>query len=98
LRPISTVTKWGVRNDCCGLWSWGEKPLVDAATHEARKAAHEAFDPLWKDGHMSRAQAYAELRRVTGLNEKNCHMSRMDKGRAERVIPAVQQIFEGLHR
>lgn len=31
------MTRYGVRHDCCGLWSWGGKPLVDAATHAARR-------------------------------------------------------------
>ena len=33
------MTRFGPRDDCCGLWSWGGAPLADAATHAARKAA-----------------------------------------------------------
>jgi len=89
-------TQYGVRNDCCGLWSWGDKPLVDRETHEARKAAHAAFDPLWKGGTMTRAAAYEALRAVTGLNAKNCHMAKMSKERAARVPAAVAKILEQL--
>ncbi len=91
-----TVTAYGVRNACCGLWSWGDKPLADEATHKARRAAHDAFDPLWRDGHMTRDEAYAALRWATGLNEKNCHMARMPRDRALRVIPAVARIWAEL--
>lgn len=31
------MTKYGIRSSCCGLWSWDRDPLVDKATHEARK-------------------------------------------------------------
>lgn len=83
------ATQYGVRNECCGMWSWGDKPLVDADTHEARKAAHEAFDPLWRSGAMTRAEAYAALRAETGLSEKNCHMARMSAARARRAADAA---------
>lgn len=33
-----TVTRYGIRSECCGLWSWNRQPLVDAKTHEARKS------------------------------------------------------------
>ena len=87
-----TVTKWGDRNDCCGLWSWGDKQLVDAATHDARKAAHAAFDPLWRGGRMSRSEAYRELRRVMRISEKSCHMASMSKEVAVLVPGAVEKI------
>jgi hypothetical protein len=86
-----------MRNECCDLWSWGDKPLVDRETHEARKAAHDAFDPLWKTGTMTRAEAYAALRRVTGLSEKNCHMAKMSAKRASYIPAAVARIWEELN-
>lgn len=75
------------------MWSWGDKPLVDAETHEARQKAHEAFDPLWKTGRMTRNEAYSALQWATGLSEKNCHMARMDAERAKRVPAAVEKII-----
>lgn len=92
LRPTTTYTKWGERHDCCGLWSWEGKPLVDAETHAARRAAHEAFDPLWQEGSMTRSVAYLALRRVMRLNEKQCHMARMTKEHALAVPAAVEKI------
>ncbi|MFC3206851.1 zinc-finger-containing protein [Aquamicrobium soli] len=89
---MRTVTKWGDRNDCCGLWSWGDKQLVDAETHEARKAAHDAFDPLWQSGRISRSEAYRELRRALQISEKSCHMARMKKELALQVPSAVERI------
>lgn len=81
----SVQTAWGIRHECCGLWSWGGKPLVDRRTHEARKAAHEAFDRIWKEGLMSRSAAYAAMRKALRLTEARAHMSFMDAGTARRA-------------
>lgn len=84
--PVTTVTRYGDRHDCCGLWSWQGKPLVDAETHEARKKAHEAFDPLWKSKLMSRSKAYKLLREDMGLSREDCHISFFDKVQCEKAI------------
>ncbi|MBB5700642.1 hypothetical protein FHS76_000485 [Ochrobactrum daejeonense] len=94
---LQTNTIWGMRNDCCGLWSWGGKKLVDAATHEARKAAHAAFDPLWRSGTLSRSEAYRHLRQVRNISEKSCHMAMMSKEMAAKVPAAVDKIKAGLN-
>lgn len=86
-------TQYGVRNSCCGLWSWGDAPLVDEETHEARKAAHEAFDTLWKDHGISRSSAYAQLAAALGIKPEDCHMKKMDKMTASRVPDAVMAIL-----
>lgn len=84
-RAYTAKTSYGPRHACCGLWSWDGAPLVDAATHEARKAAHAAFDRLWKDGILSRSQAYRELAKALGLKPEDCHMKLMDAQTAGRV-------------
>ncbi len=63
-------TEYGIRSQCCGLWSWDGKPLVDAGTHKARQSAHAAFDPLWRGSAatMGRTEAYRWLRRALGLD------------------------------
>lgn len=40
--------------------------MADKKTMEARKEAHSAFDPLWKEGYMSRGRAYAILNELMG--------------------------------
>ncbi len=84
-------TRYGLRNQCdpCGLWSWDRHPLVDAETHEARKAAHAAFDLLWKDGTMKRGQAYRRLAAVLEIDPADCHIKLMDKTTALRVPAAA---------
>ncbi len=80
----------------CGLWSWDRHPLADAATHEARKAAHAAFDELWKSGAMPRGKAYALLRKELGISKDECHIKLMDENTARRVPEAVVAIWDAL--
>jgi hypothetical protein len=95
---IRMHTLFGLREEHCEMWSWGGKPLASAETHEARKAAHAAFDPLWSGGVMSRASAYQALSDVLGIPKKDCHMGAMDEATARRVPAAVWKIMGGLAR
>ena len=90
--PKKTKTKYGVRNDCCGHWSWGNYPLKGALTHSARREAHAVFDPLWEDGIFTRTEAYMLLAEYLGLSSKQCHMKLMDLKTARNVPEAVQFI------
>lgn len=65
--------------------------LANAATRQLKMRAHEAFDPLWKDGRMKRGAAYAWLRERTGLDERECHIGWMSDDYLRRVI----EICEG---
>lgn len=93
-----TMTRYGIRNQCepCGLWSWDRHPLVDAETHESRRAAHAAFDSLWRGGSMKRGQAYRALSQELGIDKRDCHIKLMDKGMAGRVPDAVERIRKEL--
>lgn len=86
--PVRTMTQYGPRLDCCGLWAWGNHPLVDGATHYARRIAHAAFDPIWKSGTLSRGVAYQKLAEAMGLTSQECHMKKMTAEQAKRV-PAI---------
>lgn len=87
-----TVTTFGIRSQCCGMWSWDRYPLADAETHTARGRAHAAFDPLWREGAMTRSAAYRALSRELGLTKDECHMKLMDKDTARRVPAACEVI------
>ena len=88
------MTRYGVRHAHCGLWSWDGKPLADRITHDARIAAHNAFDTLWKGAYrlMGRGSAYKLLRAELGLTKAECHMASMDAETARRVPGAVARI------
>lgn len=87
----TTDTKYGRRDDCrpCGLHSWAGKPLEDQATLDARQAAHDAFDTLWREGSYTRSEAYRLLAQELDITTDECHMAQMDKATALRVPYAV---------
>lgn len=68
------------------------------ATREARKRAHDAFDPLWKkpdrrtEAPMSRHRAYEMLALQLGLTRDTCHIGMMDVEMCKRVVEAVPKI------
>jgi hypothetical protein len=51
--------------------------------------AHAAFDPLWKDGEMSRVAAYEWLSEATGIPSVRCRIGLMDAGECRLVVSAV---------
>lgn len=79
-------TRFGVRHQHCGLWSWNRKPLVCAATHEARKEAHRIFDEVWRSGRMSRSEAYRSLSDALNIPREHCHIAEFDADQCKRVI------------
>lgn len=95
-QPVQTETRFGLRLDCCGLWAWGSHPLADRETHEARKAAHAAFDPIWKGGLASRGHAYGLLAEAMGLSREQCHMKLMTAEQAQRVPAIADDIRKAL--
>lgn len=89
-------TRYGIRHSCCGLVSWGNHPLVDAETRAARQAAHAAFDPIWREGSLSRSEAYKRLAAKLGIPVDACHMKLMSKEIAALVPAAAQEIRVGV--
>ena len=87
-----TETRYGLRNDCCGLWSWGDKPLVDAETHQARKNAHLFFDELGEYYGFTRSGAYELLAKYLPEGSET-HMSNMSKQECAMVPEAVEKIL-----
>ena len=54
-----------------------------------RNRAHETFDPIWKNGHMSRGQAYAWLKQKLAWDHAP-HMGSMTIEQCQRVIEIVK--------
>lgn len=55
----------------------GTVPLGRLANAELRRwksLTHEAFDPLWKQGGMTRGAAYAWLAHKLGIPKNECHI------------------------
>ena len=90
-------TKSFYRCECgayCGCHPGTTKALghpCGPETRKARSAAHAAFDPLWKQKVMGRADAYAWLAEATGIPAKRCHIGMMTADQARSVVAAVTQ-------
>ena len=64
--------------------------LADAELRKVKMAAHAAFDPLWKNGSMSRSQAYVWLSQTLSIHPDDCHMGMFDVDTCDRVVSACQ--------
>lgn len=63
--------------------------LADETTKNARKAAHAAFDPIWKnkpDKSKARAEAYKWLAKELDIEVWRCHMSWFDTELCKKVV------------
>jgi hypothetical protein len=69
------------RNDPCGFSATPGSPLA-----KARARAHQQFDALWKNGHMTRKRAYRWLGRRMKIPPSDCHIILFDIDQCEQVI------------
>ncbi len=67
----------------------------DAATRAARIRAHEAFDPLWKGGELTRRQAYGWLAKAMGRSP--IHIGELGAEDCERVVALCAERAGGDH-
>lgn len=72
--------------------------LANDALRRAKRAAHEAFDPLWKNRHMRRNAAYKWLAERLGIPPGFCHIGAFDEAECARVVevmhgPEALEIF-----
>lgn len=77
-----------------GCHGTSEQPLgrlANASLRKAKSAAHRAFDPIWKQKHMSRSKAYKWLSNVLGIEAKDCHIGMFDEDQCSRVEYAASQ-------
>lgn len=64
-------------------------PMGRLADYELRfwkKKAHDAFDPLWRNKHMSRSKAYAWLANAMGIPVKDCHVGMFDIALCQKAV------------
>jgi len=62
---------------------------ANQATKNMRMSAHAVFDPLWRNGHMSRGEAYLWMQNALGMTADEAHIARFDKETCSRLIRAV---------
>lgn len=65
------------------------KPLGTLANGKLRKLRnhlHRLFDPLWRDGDMTRDEAYRWLADKLGLPQAKAHIAMLNEDRCELLI------------
>ena len=70
----------------------GTRPLgrlANAELRRAKQAAHAAFDPIWKNREMSRANAYRWLANRLAIPSADCHIGVFDIPQCKAVVEAV---------
>lgn len=64
---------------------------ADQPTKEARMRAHAAFDRLWKDGGMSRTQAYVVMQELMGMTPAEAHIGKLTLEECETLIAKLEE-------
>lgn len=57
----------------------------------ARRACHEAFDPLWQSGSMTRSDAYKWLASAMGVSWRKAHVGHFDLEQCKKMLSLVRQ-------
>ena len=66
--------------------------LANAELRRAKNNAHRVFDPLWKNGKMSRRAAYQWLAENLGIPFKKTHIGEFDTAMCARVMAACSPV------
>jgi hypothetical protein len=74
--------------------SWVEN--IPPTLTTLRQRAHDAFDPIWRDGWADRSTAYRLLAEELGCTEPEAHMATMTQDRLRRVPAASQRLLDRL--
>jgi hypothetical protein len=67
--------------------------LANAALRKAKMAAHAAFDPVWRDGRLSRREAYRRLAAALEIPVAKCHIGYFDVDRCEATVAAAPTLL-----
>lgn len=78
-----------------------ENPLgtmTDSRTRQLRAEAHAIFDPIWKDGWITRTDAYLRLAGLMGIKSEDCHFSHMNSRELKKAMTATFDLIEEVSR
>lgn len=77
-----------------GIHKGTTKPLGRLANKELRfwkKKAHAALDPLWKDGTVTRQEAYEIVGTVLGLPRSKAHVGMLDVDQCKTLVKKLDK-------
>lgn len=66
--------------------------MADADLRAMRKLVHAAFDPLWKEGHVGRKEAYRLLATEMGIPGEECHVAMFGPFRCGFALASIEKI------
>ncbi len=96
---LRRLTQHGPMHICtfnnCDMMKWGDGPETspaDSDTRQRRHVTHGIFDKLWRDGHMTRNQAYGLLAEHLGLDERRSHIGLFDIIRCNETISFAERM------
>ena len=69
--------------------------LANAALRRARSCAHAVFDPVWKEGIVTRTEAYGALAAQLQIPVAECHIALFDETRCSQVVALVADLSKG---
>jgi hypothetical protein len=72
----------------------GTQPLGRLANAELRRAksrVHRIFDPIWKNGSMTRREAYTWLAGRLNIPVEQCHVGMFDVPMCDRAISLIRE-------
>lgn len=72
--------------------------LANRDTRAWRVRAHDAFDPLWKRGRVSRSDAYKMLADKLRISPARTHISWLDVEGCKEVVRAAKEIATEIER
>lgn len=76
-----------------------DKPLGRLANAELRKwksKVHRMFDPKWKNGNLTRADAYKWLAKKMAIEINQCHIGMFDILRCKKAIKILEAENENI--
>lgn len=76
-----------------GVHKGTHKPLGTPARAELRQQrskCHAMFDPVWKDGEMTRNAAYKWLASKMGISVRQCHIGMFNEMQCDQVIEIMR--------
>lgn len=68
--------------------------LANKELRALKHQAHEAFDPIWKEGHLPRTAAYEVLSAAFGLPTEQTHIGMFDEDMCRKVIELSSTIYK----
>lgn len=68
--------------------------LADRTLRKLKMAAHAAFDPLWRNGAMTRHEAYRRLAAALEIPAAKCHIGYFDAVQCEAVARLAPTLLQ----